>query len=323
MIDGCGREIDHLRLSLTDRCNLACRYCVPDDQRSPVADSHGIDPGFAFEVVRWLSRKHGVRHLRLTGGEPLLYRHLLPLTKGLADLGTLHEITLTTNGQALAGQAAALRDAGLARINISLDTLDPQRFADLTRGGRLGHTLAGIRGAIDAGLTPVKINVVVQRGLNDREVADIAEWGLSLGCVVRFLEVMPIGPMAHVTEQHLVPAQTVVERLRARFRLEPIPASLGQPAIDYAVTGRGLRGVIGVIAPTTEPFCPRCRRMRVTAQGRIVACLHDARALDLSLHWDGKSLDEVGADAVLAEAVGQKPAFGPRDQTFTMISLGG
>lgn len=320
MLDGCGRQIDHLRLSLTDQCNLACRYCKPVGL--PYR-SRMIEPRFAFEVVRWLSQEHGIRHVRLTGGEPLLHPSLIHIIQRLSKLDTLHETTLTTNAQALAQNAVALRCAGLSRLNISLDTLEPRRYAYVTRGGDVRRTITGIEAAVEAGLTPVKINVVVQRGLNDDELPDIAEWGLSRGCIVRFLEVMPIGPLAHVAEQHLVPAGEILERLGERFELCPIPQSIGQPATDYVATGRGLRGVIGLIAATTRPFCSRCRRLRVTAQGQIVACLHHRERFDLGRWWDGRTLDISGADAVLRAAVAAKPLVGPRNQHIAMVSLGG
>ncbi len=320
MIDGCGREIDHLRLSLTDHCNLACRYCVPE---GAPPSRQMIDARLAFEIVRWLSEHHGARHVRLTGGEPLLYPDLIPLVRRLALLNHLDEITLTTNGQALAVQAAALRKAGLSRINVSLDTLRPDRFEQVTRGGRVEHTINGIESAIRADLTPVKLNMVVQRGLNDDEVVAAARWGLELGCVVRFLEVMPIGPLAHVIDEHLVPASEILDRLSSAFRLEPITQSLGQPAVDYAASSGSLRGVIGIIAPTTRPFCDRCRRIRVTSRGAVVACVHEDRHFDLTRCWNGRRLDEVHADTILEEAILHKPAEGSRSQSLTMIALGG
>ncbi|MHC4063471.1 MAG: GTP 3',8-cyclase MoaA [Planctomycetota bacterium] len=320
MIDGCGREIDHLRLSLTDHCNLACRYCVPRGARP---SGQMIEADFAFEVVRWLSQRHGIRHLRLTGGEPLLHPELIRLIERLSGLSALHEITLTTNGQALGQLAQALAAAGLARVNASLDTLNPDRFAAVTRGGNIAHTLAGIEAAVEAGLTPVKINVVAQRGLNDDELVDLAEWGLSRGCVVRFLEVMPIGPLAHVADRHLVPASEILERLAERFELRPIPHSLGQPAVDYAARSRALHGVIGLIAPTTRPFCSRCRRLRVTSHGSLVACVHDAQRFDLTEFWNGRALEVDCADAALRAAVHGKPEVGPGAQSLTMLSLGG
>jgi cyclic pyranopterin phosphate synthase len=308
LVDGRGRTVDHLRLSLTDHCNLACRYCTP---RNTTSDTTGIEPGFALALVRWLSERHGVCHVRITGGEPLLYPHLI------------EEITLTTNAQALAGKAPELRKAGVSRVNISLDTLDPDLFARITGGGRIAHTLLGIEAAVDAGLWPVRINVVVQRGVNEHELPDIAAWGLARGCVVRFLEVMPIGPFAHVADRHLVPASEVLDRLSRRFRLRPVPHPAGQPATDYAASAPGLRGVIGVIASTTRPFCSSCRRIRITAQGRMLTCLFDRRGVGLKGLWNGRELDEAGADAVLQAAVEAKPAEGERCQPSPMAQIGG
>lgn len=320
MIDGCGRTIDHLRLSLTDRCNLACRYCVPSDA---IPCGQMIDEDFAYHLVRWMSVHHGIHHLRLTGGEPLLYPPLLRLIQRLAALGTLSEITLTTNAQALEKQAESLAAAGLTRINISLDTIQADRFSHVTRGGHIDRTLRGIEVAVEAGLTPVKINVVAQRSFNDDEIANIAEWGLARGCIVRFLEVMPIGPLAHVADKHLVSASEILERLANRFTLRAIPGSLGQPATDYAVTGHGIRGVVGVIAPTTRPFCDRCRRIRITSRGRIVACVHDGTTFDLQECWNGASLRVEDADEVLNHAILAKPIVGPRKQSLAMVALGG
>ncbi len=320
MIDGCGRTIDHLRLSLTDHCNLACRYCVSEDAPPP---SQMIDTEFAFQVVRWLSRDHGIRNLRLTGGEPLLFPGLAPLIERFGTLESLHEMSLTTNAQALAQHALALRSAGLSRVNVSLDTLDPERFAYITRGGRLDRTLAGIEAAVDSGLTPVKINVVAQRGLNHDELPEIAHWGLSRGCVVRVLEVMPIGPLAHVVDQHVVPAAEILERLSRHFELCPIATRPGQPATDYAAASAGFRGVIGIIAPTTKPFCDRCRRLRVTSRGELVPCVHDRSSTSLARAWDGHQLNVALADRFLADAIAAKPEIGPRNQLITMTALGG
>ncbi len=282
-----------------------------------------IDENFAYHVVRWLSTRHGIRHLRLTGGEPLMYRPLHRLIRRISALGSLREITLTTNAQALEQQAESLVAAGLTRINISLDTIQADRFSHVTRGGEIDRTLRGIEVAVEAGLTPVKINVVAQRSFNDDEIADIAQWGLKRGCIVRFLEVMPIGPLAHVADKHLVPASEILERLNKRFELRAIPGSLGQPATDYAVTGHGIRGVVGIIAATTRPFCDRCRRIRITSRASIVACVHDGTSFDLQSCWDGTSLRVEDADEVLSRAVLAKPKEGPRKQSLTMVALGG
>ncbi len=282
-----------------------------------------IDENYAYELVRWLSTHHGIHHLRLTGGEPLLYPPLLGLVKRLSSLGSLREITLTTNAQALEKKAESLAAVGLTRVNISLDTMQADKFQSVTRGGVIDHTLRGIEAAVRSGLTPVKINVVAQRSFNDDEIVDIAEWGLALGCIVRFLEVMPIGPLAHVTDKHLVPAVEILNQLAKRFTLKAIPGSLGQPATDYAVTGRGLRGVVGIIAPTTRPFCDRCRRIRITSSGKIVACVHDSTSFDLASCWNGTTLHIEDADKVLHRAILAKPEIGPRKQSLNMVSLGG
>jgi cyclic pyranopterin phosphate synthase len=321
LLDGCGRRIDHLRLSLTDNCNLACAYCRDGNSLSP---GGCLDLNFGVALVDWLSRQHGVRHVRLTGGEPLLHPQVVELVRRLKALGTLDEVTLTTNAQALARLAGPLRTAGLTRINISLDTLDPERFARLTGGGRITRSLQGIEAALAAQLTPVRINVVVQRGINDDELGQIAHWGLARGCTVRFLEIMRIGPARW--QDRLVPAAAVLERLARQFALQPIPAPPGQPATDYAATSltdNGASGVIGVIASTTRPFCMSCRRLRITWRGEILSCLFDTDGSSLSPAWDGHTLAEGTADKILQAAVLAKPQMGRRVQSKAMISIGG
>lgn len=322
LTDGCGRHIDHLRLSLTDRCNLACRYCSGGGRR----ELFRIDASFAIALVRWLSSSHGIRHVRLTGGEPLLHPELPEMVATLSALNTLREITLTTNGQALAACAEKLQRAGLTRVNISLDTLSAERFARLTRGGSITHTLDGIEAAIEAELRPVRLNVVVQRGFNDDELCDLAEWGLARGCTVRFLEMMPIGPMVNALPSQMVPASEMIERLSCRFTMVPIPSPPGQPATDYTAVSAGCSeptGVVGIIASTTRPFCARCRRLRITAQGELFSCLFDTRGSSLAAAWDGRFLDEDAADRILQAAVIAKPAMGQRAQHMQMIAIGG
>lgn len=322
MIDGCGREIDHLRLSLTDRCSLACTYCAPETRSHP---SQMINFDFAMAVVSWLVSKHGIRHLRLTGGEPLLYPRLLELIEALQALPALQEIAVTTNGQALAQQAHRLRSAGLHRINLSLDSLSPQRFATLTRGGSLDRTLDGIERAAAAGFSPVKINTVVQRGHNDDELVNLTCWAIERGHIIRFLEMMRIGPLRDRADKLLVPAAEILQRLQVHFDLAPVGAAPGQPAVDYQAVSRDgkLAGKIGIIASTSQPFCGRCRRIRVTADGAIMPCLHDPRAGSLSDGWDGQNLDIDAADRVLQQLIIGKSMFGPMTQALTMLSIGG
>jgi len=321
LTDGCGRRIDHLRLSLTERCNLTCRYCFVDKGDRP----RRLEAGLAVALVNWLAGRHGVRHVRLTGGEPLVHPQVLDIIAALSERRVLEELTLTTNGQVLARLAWPLRQAGLSRINVSLDTLCPKRFALITRGGVLGRTLQGIEAALAAELTPVRLNAVVQRHINDDELCRLAAWGLARGCTVRFLEVMPIGPMTETVHGRLVPATEILDRLASEFSLTPIPTPLGQPATDYAVQSRidGSAGVIGVIASTTRPFCRHCRRLRITAQGEILSCLFDTGGSSLAAAWDGRRLDEDLADRILQAAVMAKPYMGRRSQRRPMNSLGG
>lgn len=321
LMDGCGRRIDHLRLSLTERCNLACQYCSSGRD----AEACRIEAPFAVALVQWLSRRHAVRHIRLTGGEPLLHPEAIAVVAALSELRSLDEITLTTNGQTLEASAQPLRQAGLTRINVSLDTLSAERFDRLTRGGNLVRTLRGIEAAIQSGLTPVRLNVVVQRGINDDELCDLAEWGLQRGCTVRFLEIMPIGTMLHAMDEQLVPAAEILDRLSRRFALKPIASPVGQPATDFVASclDGGLVGRVGVIASTTRPFCARCRRLRITAGGEILSCLFDTGGSSLADAWDGSNLDEELADRMLQAAVMSKPRMGKREQHRQMVSIGG
>lgn len=323
LVDACGRRIDHLRLSLTARCNLACDYCFSAKHRF---SGCFINADFAVALVAWLSERHGVSHLRLTGGEPLLYPGLVGLVERLSRLHTLEEITLTTNGQLLAHQVSSLRAAGLTRVNISLDTLKEERFRRLTRGGRLALTLRGIEAAVRTRITPVRINVVAQRGFNNDELCDIACWGLSRGCTVRFLEMMPIGPVAGQLDGKLVPASEILENLSEHFVLEPVAAPLGQPSTDYraqCLSEPALAGTIGVIASTTRPFCSRCRRIRISVAGELRSCLFDGSGSSLMDAWDGRELDVEVADRILHASVIGKPAMGRREQVTPMIQIGG
>jgi cyclic pyranopterin phosphate synthase len=322
LVDGCGRRIDHLRLSLTDRCNLACRYCSGGKQRA----TSRIDAALAVALACWLASRHGVRHVRLTGGEPLLHPQLTEMVAALSATGLLEEITLTTNGQALAGLAQPLQRAGLTRVNISLDTLDAGRFSRLTGGGEIGRTLCGVEEAIKTKLGPVRLNVVAQRGFNDDELSRIAEWGLARGCIVRFLEAMPIGPMLGLLPERFFPASEIIARLARRFSLQSLSSPPGQPATDYAATSidrGGPAGVVGVIASTTRPFCLHCRRLRITARGDVLSCLFDTPGSSLSAAWDGHTLDEEAADRILQAAVMAKPQMGRRFQQTPMIAIGG
>jgi len=263
-----------LRISVTDRCRFRCRYCMPPEG-VPKCRHEDI---LSFEeitcIVRYLQEEFDVRKVRLTGGDPLVRRGIEDLVGMLCELG-VPDLAMTTNAQELAGAAAKLRSAGLHRVNISLDSIDPGTFCHLTGGGSLAETLAGIDAALEAGLVPVKLNMVVLRGINEKEIGDLLSFAIDRGCELRFLELMPIGYGAGLFEEAFVSSDNVRRQLESRFHLSPLPAETGSSAIRYRVAEQegGTAGVAGFISPCTEPFCNGCNRIRLTADGRLMGCL--------------------------------------------------
>lgn len=262
-----------LRVSVTNRCQLRCLYCMP--ARS--APTCGVGAGLRRENILYLAQvlKHhwGLRKVHLTGGEPLLHRDIVALVECLAaeDIG---ELALTTNGQALSPLAASLAQAGLARINISLDSLRAGTFTDLTRGGKLQSTLEGIDAALEAGLSPVKLNMTVLRGINDDEVTSIAQFALRRGCHIRFLELMPIGPAAGHFQDWFVPTDDVRRELSREFDFSALATPPGGSSRNFLVrNANGLEGTVGFISSHSSPFCGLCRRLRLTVDGDLVGCL--------------------------------------------------
>lgn len=303
MIDPFGRRITYLRLSVTDRCNLRCTYCMPERMRFLPRD----DLLTVAELTR-LSAAFialGVRKIRLTGGEPLVRRDIVSLVESLSRFlaeGALDELTLTTNGTRLAELAPVLAACGIRRINVSLDSLDPEVFARITRGGRLEETIQGIDAALAAGMK-VKINSVALRHDNLGELVSIAEWAHARGAEATFIEVMPMGEVgADRAEQH-VPMHEVRRRLERRWRLTDIARRTGGPA-SYATTDQG--GTIGFIAPLTRNFCDGCNRVRVTCTGRMYLCLGQSESADLRTPLRTGADDGALLDAIRA-GIGRKP----------------
>jgi len=312
VLDSFSRPLGSLRLSVTDRCNLRCRYCMPEEEYQWIERSEIL----TFEELVTLAQVFislGVDRLRLTGGEPLLRRDLPQLVAMLcesarapqtianasspsAPASGLRDLALTTNGLLLAAQARDLRQAGLDRVTISLDTLRPDRFRELARYGDLDHVLAGIRAAREAGFAALKINSVVIRGFNDDELADLIALGQSVGAEVRFIEYMDVGGATEWSESQVVSRVEILDRLRERFgAIEPLNLdSQGAAPADRFRLADGT--TFGIISSTTAPFCAQCDRARLTPDGLFLLCLYARRGLDLKHPLrNGASPDELRA----------------------------
>lgn len=287
-VDRLGRGMRDLRISVTDRCNFRCRYCMP---REVFGSEHAFLPReelLSFEEITQLVRVFaglGVRKIRLTGGEPLLRTQLERLVEMIAAVDGIEDIAVTTNASLLTSKAVMLREAGLSRVTVSLDSLDPDRFATISDTQvPLSRVLEGVAAAEEAGLGPIKVNTVVKRGLNDGDdILDMAGFGREKGRIVRFIEYMDVGTTNGWQMDEVVPAREIVDRIHATWPVEPVePAYSGEVAERYRYTDGS--GEFGVIASVTQPFCRTCTRTRLSAQGELFTCLfgskgHDLRAL--------------------------------------------
>jgi cyclic pyranopterin phosphate synthase len=278
LVDGFARRVRDLRVSITDRCNFRCAYCMPAEGMEWLPKTELLTYEEIARVARVCVERYGFEAIRLTGGEPLVRAHITRLIAQLSPLGV--DLALTTNGVKLAEVADDLVRAGLERVNVSLDTLDPGRFRALTRRDDLDRVIAGIDAAVAAGLDPVKVNVVVMRGVNDDEVVDLARFGRDRGVGVRFIEFMPLDAQGEWSRDQVVPARELLERIDAVFPLEADGRGDGtEPATRY--TYRDGLGDVGVIASVSEPFCENCDRVRLTAEGRFRTCLFALEEFDL------------------------------------------
>lgn len=274
--DGEGRAIEYLRLSVTDRCNCRCAYCMPADG-VPMLRHEDVCSFEELARITGACCELGVTKVRLTGGEPLVRRGLPSLVRMLRSVPGVRDLALTTNATLLAPVAEELAEAGLDRVNVSLDSLRPERYAAITRGGRLADALAGIEAARVAGLAPLKVNCVLMGGVNDDEVADIARLARDHALDVRFIELMPIGEAARWPRSRFMPAEAV---LAALPELEPVVGS-GRGGVAELFSAPGWAGRVGLIRPMSHRFCAGCTRIRVTADGRLKPCLHSADEIDL------------------------------------------
>jgi len=334
-VDAYNRSVKDLRISVTDRCNFRCTYCMPLDQYEWISKKEIL----TFEEITRLVTLFvglGVEKIRLTGGEPLVRQNLDQLVAKVAAISGLKDLCLTTNGALLAEKIDSLKAAGLKRINISLDTLDPEKFRRMTKRGDLEKVLEGIFAAKDHGLHPIKLNAVIERGVNDDDILELVEFSREHGLAIRFIEYMDVGNSNNWTSEKLVSKAEILEKISSRYPLREIGRDQGSaPSVDYEfIDGRG---DLGVIASVTEPFCSSCTRARLTADGKLVTCLfsqrgHDVKALlrngtsdedlvkFLSGVWQARR-DRYSADRL--EAM-RSSHYDPKShKKIEMISLGG
>jgi cyclic pyranopterin phosphate synthase len=300
LVDGYGRVHTDLRISVTDRCNFRCTYCMPEDGLTWLPREELLSFEELERLAALMVGRHGIRSIRLTGGEPTVRAHLPLLVRKLAALPV--DLSLTTNGATLQAVAGELADAGLRRVNVSLDTLQPDRFLELTRRDQLADVLAGIDAALAAGLAPVKVNVVVIAGVNDDEIVELARYGRDRGVTVRFIEFMPLDADGAWRGDLVVSQADILGRLAAEWPLEPV-ARGSEPAQRYRYLDG--RGEVGVIPSVTQPFCDRCDRLRLTADGQLRSCLFSLEDHDLrGVLRAGGSDDELST--VVEACVGAK-----------------
>ena len=296
MIDRLGRDITYLRISLTDKCNLRCRYCMPEEgvcirqHREMMSEDEIVT---AVEAAASL----GIRKIRLTGGEPLVKKNILSICRRIAAVDGIREVCLTTNGILLPELAKPLKEAGVSRVNLSLDTLDPEKYAYITRIGKLEQFRAGLQAALEAGFDKVKINAVLIGGFNDDEIERLAHLTMEYPVDMRFIELMPIQDHDEFGEEAYVPYSRVLERLPDAA---PVDKDGGVAKL-YRLPGA--KGNIGLISPISAHFCSECNRLRLTADGKLKPCLHSGDEYSI------KGLDRDGMKAVFEQAIWNKPAW--------------
>lgn len=314
MRDGYGRDISYLRLSVTDLCNLRCVYCMPADgvEKRRHEDILSVEE---LQEIAEAAGRCGIRKIRLTGGEPLVRRGIVDICARMAAAPGVEEVCMTTNGLLLPKLARELRAAGLRRVNISLDTLSPERYRELTRVGSIDDALEGLKAALD-NFETVKINAVLIGGVNEAEIQDMAALTRDVPVEVRFIELMPIGECAHWPEERFIENSRV---LSAVPELEPA----GSSGVARLYTLPNAKGKVGLISPLSAHFCPECNRIRITPDGRLKPCLHSALEIEL------RGLHGAELDAKLREGICSKPmrhhlsAESPSESLRGMSRIGG
>jgi cyclic pyranopterin phosphate synthase len=313
MIDTFGRSITYLRLSVTDLCNLRCQYCMGPDGVEKLRHQDILTPE-QIEAAARTAVKLGVRKIRITGGEPLVRGGIVDICRRVGAIEGLEELCLTTNGILLPKYAADLRQAGVQRLNISLDTLRPERYRAITRIGTLENALEGLEAARQAGFPPVKINCVLMGGINDDEIPQLVALTRDEPISVRFIELMPMGQCRDWDRSRFIPDEAVLQAVPA---LEPI----GQDGVARLYRVKGYQGTVGLIRPVSAHFCPECTRMRLTADGKLKPCLHSSQEIDIR-GLEGQALESAFRQAILAKPERHHLESGS-DSARNMNAIGG
>ncbi|MHB8073674.1 GTP 3',8-cyclase MoaA [Desulfosporosinus fructosivorans] len=290
MIDSHSRKIDYLRISLTERCNLRCRYCMPEEGVEDVGHNRVLTLEQIFRLVR-AATQVGFHKVRLTGGEPLVRKNIVKLIADIAGLPEIDDISITTNGILFADMAEDLKSAGLKRVNFSLDSLVSEKVSYITRGGQLADVQRAIFKALELEMHPVKLNVVAIRGFNDDEILDIAQLAYAYPLHVRFIEFMPIGDLSFYSPEKFISIDEIRAKIEQKYELLKGKDIMGSgPAKYYNIVGG--QGSVGLISPISHHFCDKCNRIRLTADGRLRSCLYDSKEIDLKLALLNCSNDE-------------------------------
>lgn len=306
LVDAYERKIDYLRISVTDRCNLRCVYCMPPEGIELAESKNILRYEEILRLVR-LSASHGVSKVRITGGEPLVRKGIIEFLHDVASVPGIKDLSLTTNGVLLKGYAQKLKDAGLKRVNVSLDSLKADRFLKMTRGDNLKEVLEGLAEAQKVGLTPVKLNMVVIKDFNDDEVVDFALMSKTRPYHIRYIEYMPFNTQEGWQRDKCMTAKEIKERIeKAVEPLEPIVDTNGAPGPARRYRFKGAPGEIGLISPVSEHFCGSCNRLRLTSDGKLRTCLFSDNEVDLRTPLRDGSPDEA-IEKILLVAVREKP----------------
>jgi cyclic pyranopterin phosphate synthase len=302
LTDSFNRQINYLRISITDRCNLKCVYCTPEKKLKHFTSGEVLTDDEIVRFVR-VARRHGLRKVRITGGEPLLRKNIIGLVSFIKKTG-ISDLSLTTNGLMLSSLAKDLKRAGLSRVNISLDTLDSEKYRSITRGGDIMLVWKAIRAAEEAGLTPVKINMVPIKGLNDNEIESFASLTLENNFHIRFIEFMPAVNDGTWSGEKYIKSSLILDKISGLGKPEPFKFKGSGPSRNFRI--KGAKGVIGIISPLSDHFCKYCNRLRLTANGRLRPCLFSKETIDIKTPLRNGISDEQ-LEALFLQSVKAKP----------------